>query len=207
MGKRQVGELEVSELVITFLLSELAVLPISNKNAPLSHAIIPGLLLLAAEVIFSFVLSKSERFRKFAIGRPSIIINKGELDRKELSKLRIGISELMSELRLKGAASLSEVEYAIVEENGQLSVFKRAASSGLTPSDVGIEAKEHGIAHCVIASGKVSDEGLRAAGRDRAWLAQKLAPTGASEDAVFLMTVDDAGDTIIIMKNRNSDEK
>lgn len=200
MGKRQVGELEVSELVITFLLSELAVLPISNKNAPLSHAVIPILLLLSLEVIFSFALSKSSLLRKIMIGKPSIIIQKGKLDTKELAKLRISMAELMSELRLKGVASLSEVEYAIVEDNGQLSVFKPAGTSPLTPEDAGIDVRSKGIAHCVISNGKVSEDGLRAAGRDCKWLESELRKRGAAVFDVCIMTVDDCGEIFMMLK-------
>ena len=203
MGKRQIGELEISELVITFLLSELAVLPISNKNAPLSHAVIPILLLLSLEVIFSFALSKSALLRKIMIGKPSIIINKGKVDSKELSKLRISMAELMSELRLKGAASLSEVEYAIIEDNGQLSVFKTAGTSPLTPDDAGIAARSRGIAHCVISSGKISQEGLIAAGRDKTWLEFELQKRNTAVSDVCLMSVDDCGDIFLLLKGSN----
>ncbi len=200
MGKRQVGELEVSELVITFLLSELAVLPISNRNAPLSHGLIPVLLLLAFEVILSYVSSKSPLFRKVMLGKPSVIINKGALDRDELSKLRISVTELMSELRQKGVSSISEVEYAIIEDNGKLSVFKRSDLSPVSRKDAGIETEECGIAHCVIAEGEISDDELRSAKRDRAWLGSVLKAKGAAACDVYLMTVDDGGRINIIMK-------
>ncbi len=200
MGKRQVGELEVSELVITFLLSELAVLPLSNKNAPLSHAIVPVLLLLSAEVIFSYLAFRFPRFRKIALGKPSVIINKGKIDRKELAKLRIGIAELMSELRLCGVASIDEVEYALIEDNGKLSVFKNARSSPLTPHDSGIAAKERGIAHCLVAEGRISRDGLKISGRTEEWLNSFLEEKNTAVGDVYFMTVDDSGEIVMIMK-------
>ena len=200
MGKRQVGELEVSELVITFLLSELAVLPLSNRNAPLSHALIPVLLLLSAEVIFSFLTFRFPLFRRIALGKPSVIINKGKIDTGELAKLRISVAELMSELRLCGVASLNEVEYAVIEDNGKMSVFKNARSSPVTAKDAGAEVVEKGIAHCLIAEGRISGDGLKSAGKSADWLRSFLDEKNTAVSDVFFMTVDDSGEIIIIMK-------
>jgi len=200
MGKRQVGELEVSELVTTFMLSELAVLPIANKNAPLSHSILPVLLLLSVELIFSYITSKSNLLRKIMLGKPNIIIRKGVLDEKELSKLRMSVDELMSELRLKGVSSPEEVDYAIVEDNGQLSVIKRAAASPLTPPDLGLSSCERGIAHCVVADGKISGDGLSDIGKTKSWLNGELEKRNTAIEDIRLMTVDDGGTIFIIMK-------
>lgn len=190
MGKRQVGELEVSELVVTFLLSELAVLPITNQDTPVTHAVVPIAFLLFAEIAFSFAISKSAFVRKIMLGKPNIIIRKGVLDEKELSKLRVSIAELMGELRLNGISCLSEVDYAIVEDNGKISVF-RADNS---------EVK--GIAHCVISDGKVSHDGLKDACRDEKWLAGELKNRGAAVRDILMMTVDDGGKVFIIMKEK-----
>ena len=203
MGKRQVGELEVSELIITFLLSELAVLPLSNVNAPITHGIVPVVLLISAEVIFSFLTSRSPTLRKIMLGKPSIIINKGVLDEKELSRLRISAAELMSELRLKGVASPEEVYYAIIEDNGQLSVFKKAKYSPLTPDDAGTASTERGIAHFVITDGKISDSALSDAGLKKDDLYKILKEKGAAAADIHLMSVDDGGGVFIIKKGRN----
>ncbi len=207
MGKRQVGELEVSELIITFLLSELAVLPLSNVNAPITHGIVPIVLLISAEVIFSYLTSRSPTLRKIMLGKPSIIINKGVLDEKELSRLRISTAELMSELRLKGIASPEEVYYAIIEDNGQLSVFKKAKYSPVTPADEGIEATESGIAHFVIANGKISGSALSDAGIGEDELYDILKNNGAAVKDVSLLSVDDGGGVYIIKKGRKPNGK
>ncbi|MBQ7714984.1 MAG: DUF421 domain-containing protein [Clostridia bacterium] len=192
MGKRQVGELEISELVITFLLSELAVIPISNRNVPLSHAIVPILLLLSAEVIISFILSKRSSARRIVIGKPSVLINKGRLDQGELDRLRMSPSELLAELRLKDVPSLSEVEYAIIEDNGQLSVIRKTS------------AKEAcGMAHCIIDSGQINRDGLRGAGIDEEWLSDYLKESGTAVEDVCLLTVDDGGNAILINNEGN----
>ena len=201
MGKRQVGEFEVSELVITFMLSELAVMPIANTTVPVVNAIVPVVLLLSLEIVFTLLTSKSAFCRRIMLGKPNIIIKKGKLDMKELSRLRLSVAELMSELRLKGVSSLDEVDYAIVEDNGQLSVFKTAATSPVTPSDIGKPAQEKGIAHCVISDGRVSASGLKDACRDRAWLDSELTKRSAAVLDVCVMTVDDGGNILIILKD------
>ena len=200
MGKRQVGELEVSELIITFLLSELAVLPLSNVNAPITHGIIPVVLLISAEVIFSFLTSRCPKLRRILLGKPSIIIKKGVLDERELARLRISAAELMSELRLKGIASPEEVEYAIIEDNGQLSVFKKAKYSPLTPVDAGVKSAERGIAHFVISDGAISEDALADAGIGKDSLYKILKENGAAVEDVYLMSVDDGGGVFIIKK-------
>ena len=202
MGKRQVGELEVSELIITFLLSELAVLPLSNVNAPITHGIIPVILLISAEVIFSFLTSRSPALRRIMLGKPSIIINKGVIDEKELSRLRISTAEFMSELRLKGVASPEEVYYAIIEDNGQLSVFKKAKYSSVTPDDEGIAATERGIAHFVVSDGKISNDAMSCAGIGTDELDRILKENNAALGDIHLMSVDDGGGVFIIKKRK-----
>lgn len=200
MGKRQVGELEISELVITFMLSELAVMPISDKNIPLLYSVIPILILLSVEVILSFIISKSSTVKKLLLGRPSVIINKGKLDQKELQRLRMSATELMSELRLKGISSVSDVDYAIVEDNGQLSVFTKKNVSPLTPEDAGIIIRDTGMSHCVVIEGKIYEENLKLTGKSEKWVKAAAENNGASVDDIFLMTVDDCDNVYIIRK-------
>ena len=200
MGKRQVGELEISELVITFMLSELAVMPISDKNIPLLYSVIPILILLSVEVILSFIISKSSTVKKMLLGSPSVIINKGKLDQKELQRLRMSATELMSELRLKGISSVSDVDYAIVEDNGQLSVFTKKNVSPLTPEDAGIIIRDTGMSHCVVIEGKIYEENLKLTGKSEKWVKAAAENNGASVDDIFLMTVDDCDNVYIIRK-------
>lgn len=192
-GKRQIGEMQVSELVVTFMLSELAVFPISDKNVPVSHAVIPIVLLLTLEVIFSFVQTKSSFFKKLMGGKPTVLIRRGKLDVSALAENRLEIEELLGELRLKGAFDPADVEYAVLEENGKLSVLMKSAVSPVSPEQLGMKVPEKGFSHEVITDGAVDDESLRATGRDRVWLDGMLEKIGAGTDEVFLMTVDDAG--------------
>ena len=154
-GKRQIGELQIAELVVTFMLSELAVYPITDKNASLAHAVLPIILLLSLEVIFSFIQTKSRTARKLFSGGPTVIISQGRLCIEELAKNRLDLEELLGELRLKDIFDISEVEYAILEENGKLSVFLKAPKRPATVEELGVIPIDAGISHPIIIDGKI----------------------------------------------------
>jgi len=200
MGKRQAGQLEISELAITFMLSELAVLPISDTELPLLHALMPIAVLLTFEILLSFIISRNSALKKLLIGKPSVIIRKGKLDQKELASLRMSFSELMGEMRLKGISSIDEVEYAIVEDNGQLSVFKKEKYVPATNETLNTEYNEKGIAHCIIIEGKVFKDNLKLSGKSEKWVEKELTRRHLDAKDIFLMTVDDNDDVFIILK-------
>lgn len=200
MGKRQIGELQITEFIVTFMLSELATTPIIDKRAPVTYAIVPILLLLSLEVIFSFIISKLPSLKKLFFGSPGILINRGKIMQKELARNRIDINELMAELRLKDIADPSEVNYAILEDNGKLSVIRKASVSPPTADVLGVHVKDSGIAHPLIICGTVSEAGLKTANKTEKWLKGELAELRAEISDVFLFTVDDLGRTNIIMK-------
>lgn len=188
MGKRQVGELELSELITTFMLSELAVIPISDKNIPLTYAVFPILLLLSLEVIFSFCLTKINALKKIVYGKPSFLISKGTLDQDELVRLRISLDEFLAELRQKDVPDLTAVDYAILEDNGKLSVIKKG---------------DGGFAHPLIVDGEIIDEEIARSGIERAQLDALLLPRNVKPDDVFLLTLDDSGKTTLILKSNS----
>ena len=200
MGKRQVGELQLSELVTTFMLSELAVNPIQDISIPLSYAVIPLLFLLSAEVVLSFLMTKSPTVKKIFYGSPSFIIKNGRLNQKELGRLRIGASELISELRLIGFADISKVEYAVLEQNGKLSAFAKAGEQMPTCKELKIDAKEEGIAHPIIIDGKINKSNLEAAQKDFLWVKKYLKKHHINMKDVFLMTCNSQGQVNIIMR-------
>ena len=206
-GKRQIGELQVSELVVTYMLSELAVFPITDKNAPLIHSIVPIVVLLSLEVVFSFLQTKSIRFRKFFSGGPTLLISKGELDAAELAKNRIDLEEFLGELRLKGAFNISDVEYAFLEENGQLSVLLKASQSPFIPSQLDLPVTERGCAHAVIVDGVINEVGLCSASKSQQWLENLLTKENVDTANVFLMTVDDAESATIIVRDSSDKYK
>lgn len=202
MGKRQIGELQLSELVTTFMLSELAVIPISDKHVPVAYAVLPILLLLSLEVILSFLLTKSAILKRLFLGKPSIVVRDGKLDQAELGRQRITVYELLSELRLQNVASPADVAYAILEENGKLSVFPKAAKAPVTPEQLGQNPADDGIAHPLIVDGKISSANLRLTGKSERWVAALLSKEGVRRKDVFLLTVDDGGGTVLVRKER-----
>lgn len=200
MGKRQIGELQISELIVTFMLSELAVNPISDPDMPLLRGVVPILLLLSIEVILSYVMTKSNRIKKLLSGSPAMLIRRGKLDRKAMEDNRLEIDELLSELRQKGISDPGDVDYAILEGNGKISVFPKAGYGAVTYLDLQEGLQDRGIAHAVIVDGQIMKEELRQIGKEKVWLERVLKHEKTKLDHVFLMTVDDSGNAYIIKK-------
>ena len=203
MGKRQVGELQVSELVVTFMLSELAVLPIADRTVPVSHALVPILTLLCSEVILSFLETKSNKLKKLLGGEPATLIRKGRLDADELSRHRIELEELLAEMRLCGVFDIADAEYAILEENGRISVKPKASRAPAAAEDAGIAVTECGVARALIVDGEMSEKTLRVSGFGEEAVRDAIAESGAEQKAVFLMTADDAGNYSIYIKEED----
>jgi len=202
MGKRQIGELQVSEFIIALMLSEIAVYPITSRSAPLLQSILSILLLLSIEVIISFILLKSNRLKRLFYGSPTILIRNGEVIQSELKKNRIEIDEIMSELRQKGYSDISKIAYAILEENGKMSVFPSADVSPVTPSDLGIKVTESGIAHVCVLDGTVIKSNLELISWSTDRLNKELKKQKAELSDVFLMTIDDTDHVNIILKEK-----
>ncbi|MBQ1847791.1 MAG: DUF421 domain-containing protein [Clostridia bacterium] len=203
MGKRQIGELQPSELVTTLLLSEIAAQPVIDDNIPISYGIVPVTVVIALEVIASFAVTKCPRLKKIFIGKPSVLINRGKLDIGEMSKVRITAEELLSELRLQGVGDIRDVYYAVMEENGKLSVIPKASASPSTKADVGAGAKENGMARAIVVEGKINDENLTALGKDRAWLYKQIKAQNTALEDIFLMTCGDSGETGLLTKGKS----
>ena len=202
-GKRQVGELQISELVVTFMLSELAVLPIADGAVPVSHALVPILTLLSAEVMLSFLETKSNKLKKLLGGEPATLIRKGRLDAEELSRHRIELEELLAEMRLCGVFDIADAEYAILEENGRISVKPKASRVSATAEDAGIAVAERGVARALIVDGELNEKTIRASGFREEAVRDALAGRGVPQGSVFLMTADDAGNYSIYIKEED----
>jgi len=202
VGKRQIGELEVTELIVTFMLSELATVPIVERDTPLLHVIVPIIILLLLEVICSLIISRFPFMKKLMYGSPVVLIYRGEILQQALTKNRMDVSELMAELRLKDIASPDEVEYAILEDNGKLSVIKKAKVSPITPEIANQKVREPGIAHPLIMRGKVCDSGLKMANKTESWFLGELRDAKLKINEIFLMTVDDVDNVVIIKEDK-----
>ena len=200
MGKRQIGELEISDLITTLLLSEIASLPITNHEIPVMFAIIPIITLVSIEIFVSVLLIKLPSLKNILSSRPSFIINRGVLCQKELKKLRMSNDELISFLRQAGATSLDEVYYAIVEENGTLSVILKTKYRPLSEAFKDSPNVETGLSHILISDGKIDRYGLQRAGIDKKKLMRRLKRQNTRVSDVFLMLVDDAKNYTVILK-------
>ena len=200
LGKRQLGELEATELVTALLMSEVASLPVTNPEMPISFALIPMTVIVSLEIILSFLLIKLPIFKPLLSSRPSVIIQKGKLNQKELKKQRISTEELICALRQAGTADISEVNYAIVEETGTLTVIPKSVSRPLTARDLGLDLREDGLMHIIISDGHIDLHGLQTVGKSVSWLNGYLRERSLSCGEVFLMLADDADRVSIIRK-------
>lgn len=189
-GKRQIGELQLSELITAFMISDIATAPIINPDTSIIHAIIPATTVILLEIILSYVTTKSQRLKKLLDGTADIVINKGKLDIKKLGKLRMSIEELICEARQAGIRDLADVEYAILEENGRFSFFEKPTSG----------EEKVGVAHTLVVDGSLCREGMTAANMTEEKLRAMLKKSGAELSDVFLFTVNDAGDSHLIRK-------
>lgn len=203
MGKRQIGELEVGELVSTLLISEIAAIPIDDPDLPLLNAVIPILFILSAEILLSAVKNRSAKLKHLIEGDPVYIIYKGKIRQKVLEDNRISINELLSELRVLGIADISDVYYAILEQSGKLSVTLRADCQPITKQALA-EEREPGIAHLIVVDREVNETNLRALGYDRVWLDRVLSRYGVRLPEVYLLTVDDLGSTTLVKKEETN---
>ena len=201
-GKRQVAQLEMSELVSTLILSEVAAMPLNNPDIPLLYAVVPILVLLTLEISVTFLKNKFAFLKRIFESRPNILIERGRIRQDELERVRISVEELMGELRLKGAPDISDVYYAILEQNGQISVFLKTEKQPPTADDLDVRVEDAGIARALILDGEICDSTLRDLGRDRAWLLKLLEKEHCTPEAVFLCTVNDRDGIRIVRKEQ-----
>ena len=185
MGKRQVGELEPSELVLSLIIADLAAVPMQDFGIPLLTGVVPILALLAMTMILSVLTMKSIRFRALLCGRPSVVIRRGEIDQGEMRRNRLTVDD------------------AILETNGQLSVLPRAAEKPPTLGQLGLEAQESGLPLVLISDGRLLERNLRVRGYDGHWLDKQLEQRGLKRwEEVFLMTVDEQGQIYLAPRER-----
>jgi uncharacterized membrane protein YcaP (DUF421 family) len=200
MGKRQIGELEITDLVTTLLISEIASLPITNPEIPILHAIIPMIILLVLEILSSVILIRLPILKNLVSARPTVIIHRGNLDQSALRELRMSLDELMSEIRQQGLTDLSQVDCAILEKNGNLTVLPKAKYAQPTTEQLGISAEDDALMHIVYSNGTYSKVGLRLIGKNRDWLEKQLKKRGLDEQQLFCVTANENGDLYWIKK-------
>ena len=193
MGKRQIGQLEVSDLVSTLLLSELAALPIENHDIPLLYAVIPTALLMAIEIFTAALQGRFPALKNIFSPRPSILIRMGQPDFSELKKCRMSSDELLIALRKSGTTDISEVAYAILEQDGNVSVLPRAYAKPATAKDVAAGNTESGMFRIIVDKGEFNDSSLFDLNWDRKKAENILSSQNYDVTDIALMTADEVG--------------
>jgi len=200
MGKRQMGELEPTELVAAILISDLAAVPMQDIGIPLLSGVVPILTLLALELLSAELSLRSIRFRNLLCGRPVFLIRDGAIDQKALAKTRLSLDELQESLREAGIARIDQVQYAILETSGKLSAFLYPAYAPLTAGAAGQPGEDFSLPLPVISDGRVLSGHLRTLGLSRAWVDRQLYLRGLRLREVFLMTATDQGQVYLVKK-------
>ncbi|WP_138205538.1 YetF domain-containing protein [Haloimpatiens lingqiaonensis] len=208
MGKRQIGELQPFELVIAIMISELASMPMQDSRMPLINGIIPVLTLLIIQIIISVVQLKSEKVQKLICGKPSILIEDGKVNIQELRHQRINLNDLMEELRLNGYFNLQDIEYAILETSGQLSIIPNSQLTPVKKEDLGIQVPQEKLPITLILDGKINSENLNKANKTMDWLNNQIFKNNISSvEDVFIGLLDSKGNFYYQLKNSLESDK
>lgn len=203
MGKRQIGQMEPTEFVVTMLVANLASIPMQDGGIPLLSGMIPILTVLGMELILSYLSMKSIRFRKLLCGKPVILIENGNILQDNLRKTRVTLDELTGHLREKDVLDLQSVQYAILETNGNLSVFPYPEAKPACAADAGISVTKQYLPLTVISDGTLIESNLKKAGKDTAWLQKVLKQHKATLASTWLLTVD-GSDRVLFYKKEGS---
>lgn len=182
MGKRQLGELEVTDLVTTLIISEIASLPLTEDGIPLHHALLPIFIIAGLEMGLSTLLLKRAVFKRLLTPHPTLLMSHGVPDRKAMRKVKLSCEELLSQLRLKGINDPNDVAFAVMEPNGQISVIQE--------DSVQSPAALSGVMHLIVSDGQVNRKSLQLVGRDEAWLKGYLKKKGMRPQEVFMLLSD-----------------
>ena len=205
MGKRQLGEMELSEFVVASLIADLASHPLQDVGIPMANGLVPILTLFCFEVLIAGLSMKSIRLRTLLFGKPSILVSRGVIDQKQMHVDRFTVDELMQELRKQGMFDLSEVEYAILETDGRLNVIPYPGKLPPTAEQMGVKTEDGGYPLIVISEGRVIERNLKSLGHDRAWLVQELRKKGREDPKdIYLMTVNHSGQSYLAEKEKRA---
>lgn len=196
MGKRQVGQMEPSELVVAMLVADLASIPMQNEGLPLFSGVVPILTVLGLELVLSALSVSSIKLRRLLCGKPVILIENGHLLQQNLRKTRITVDELTGHLRLKDVLDLTTVQYAILETSGDLSVFLFPQYQPAPAGDAGVKTQPQGLPVSIIEDGKLLKQNLPHAHKDTAWVRKILKKHRSTIRDTFLLTVDENGKTL-----------
>lgn len=201
MGKRQISELQTSELVVTLLISNLASVPMQDTGQPLISGLIPIAVLVMSEITVSGLMLKSSKFRRVICGRPLIVIYDGKIQQSEMRRLRMTTEDLFEQLRQKDVFSIQDIAYAIVETNGKMSVIKKPDKEQPTAGALNAAQPDKGLETVVVSDGVISDFSLTLCKQSKEWLESVLESQNLVLSEVFLMTANAKGDFFIVRKD------
>lgn len=194
MGKRELGQLQPYEFVIALMIANLASTPMANTGVPISHGLIPILVLLLIHLVLSWLILKNENARLVICGRPTVIIARGRILEHEMRRARYSFTDLFEQAREKGFFSLTDIEYAILETSGTLTMIPKQGKKPLTPDDMGLSRPQEEPAHQIILDGRLHRQNLLESGRDEAWLTGELASLGyGNPREIFFALLDAQG--------------
>ena len=201
LGKRQIGQLEPSEFVVAMLLADLAAIPMQDASLPLLAGLVPIGTVVGLELVLSWLIIKSVPIRKFLCGKPVILIDNGKILQNNLRRTRVTLDELMGHLRQKDVLDISRVQYAILETDGNLSVFPYPEQQPASAADAEISVKKQSLPVTVIQDGYLFREDLARAGKDMVWLRDVLGRRKTRQELTLLLTVDEEENILWIGKN------
>ncbi len=204
LGKRQIGQMEPSEFVVTMLLANLATIPIEDIDIPLLFGLVPLLLVYGAEMLMSILTLHNIKIRRLFCGKPVILISEGTISQRNLRRTRINLDELTMHLREKGIFDLTTVKFAILETNGQVSTLLYAKDEPASAKAAGLKVKDTELPITVVSDGKVLHENLELAKRDSAWVEKELSARNCPLCQVLVMTVDIKGSVYFVRKQEKS---
>ena len=190
MGKREIGQLQPFELAISIMIADLASIPMTETGIPITNGIIPILGLLVMHLIISIVNLKSIKLREIICGKPRILIYRGKIDEKALKKERFTINELQERLRGNNIMTLGDVEFAILETNGEITVIQKPEKRAVVPEDLGITPEYEGISYDLVIDGKVMNANLKKIGKNYNWLKKQLDKFNMLPEEALVVTID-----------------
>ena len=193
MGKREIGQLQPFELAIAIMIADLASIPMTESGTPISNGVIPILGLLVMHLFISIINMKSLTARKIICGKPSILIYRGKIDEKMLKKERFTINELQERLRASNVVNLGDVEYAILETSGQVTIIQKPNKRGTIPEDFNIMPDYEGIPYDLVIDGQVMFDNLKAIGKDYNWLVKETKKFNIKPEEALVITIDGRG--------------
>ena len=193
MGKREIGQLQPFELAISIMIADLASTPMADAGIPLTNGIIPILALLVMHLVISMINIKSIKGRQILCGKPSILIYRGRIDEKMLRKERFTVNELEERLRGSNVVNIGDVEYAILETSGQVTVIQKPEKKNVTVEDLGLKSEYEGLAYDLVLDGKVMYENLKILKKDYQWLEKQVVKFGIKPEQALIVTLDGKG--------------